>query len=123
MKDIGIYRMKDRLGRLRSNGFFIAIGFAVVVCICFALSGVRAARSVQKIRLEFRINPNEAPPASLMRLPGIGLARANAIIEYRKQFQENNKSNSAFQDCSDLQKVKGIGPATAGNMCEWLKFK
>ena len=76
-----------------------------------------------EIRLESLINPNDAPLASLARLPGIGIARAEAMIAYRRHFIEINSNRKAFQSCDDLQKVKGIGPKTAQNISEWLKFE
>jgi DNA uptake protein ComE-like DNA-binding protein len=111
------------MNRIHLLAFVVAAGLAVAFCLCFAPLGVAADNKAGTIELERRINPNDAPPASLMRLPGIGLNRANAIVEYRRQFQQNNQGDSAFQDCSDLDKVKGIGPVTARQMCEWLKFR
>jgi DNA uptake protein ComE-like DNA-binding protein len=111
------------MNRIQLLAFVVAVGIAVAFCLCFALVGVAADDKAGTIELERRINPNDASPASLMRLPGVGLVRANAIVEYRRQFQQNNQGVLAFQDCTDLDKVKGIGPATARDMCEWLKFK
>jgi competence protein ComEA len=51
-----------------------------------------------------RVNINEADAATLAGLNGIGRARAEAIIEYRKV-------NGPFGSVDDLAKVKGVGPA------------
>jgi DNA uptake protein ComE-like DNA-binding protein len=51
------------------------------------------------------------------------MVRAQAIVTYREQFRQNGKGDLAFQDCNDLDDVKGIGPVTARQMCEWLKFR
>ena len=112
-----------RVDRVRLNAFLIAAAAAVVCCFYLALSAVSAAGSQKTIELECSINPNEAPVASLMRLPGVGLIRANEIIEYREKFHQNGNADLAFRDCNDLRKVKGIGPKTAKGMCEWLKFE
>jgi len=123
MDNNDIYKSNDGLARAQSNGFFVAVGLAVIFCIFFELSGVSAEMPAGTIGLEYRINPNDAPPASLARLPGVGLAKAQAIVTYRQQFRRDGRGDLAFRDCNDLDKVKGIGPVTARNMCEWLKFQ
>ena len=116
-------KMDLRLNRLQTNSFFVAAVFAFVFCLHLSLSGVSRKSSVEAIKLENRINPNNAPAASLMRLPGIGLSKANAIVEYRRQFQQSNPDDTIFKDCGDLDNVKGIGPVTVSNLCPWLKFR
>ena len=110
------------MNRIQLFAFVVAAGMAVAFCFCFAPVGVAAGGAVGTVKLESRINPNDAPPASLARLPGIGLARAQAIVTYREQFRQNGKDDLAFRDCSDLQKVKGIGPKVAADMCQYLEF-
>jgi len=75
------------------------------------------------IELENRINPNTAPLESLVRLPGLGISRAGAIVAYRKDINRKNGNSPVFHDPQDLMKVKGIGPETAKNTSEWLKFE
>lgn len=60
-----------------------------------------------------RININEADAALLASLNGIGQAKAEAIIEYRK-------TNGPFRSVEDLAKVKGIGPAMIEKIREQL---
>ena len=81
-----------------------------------------AENGAVKIELESRINPNDAPAAGLMMLPGVGPARAQAIISYREQFRQSGRGDLPFQNCSDLDNVKGIGPVTISNICKHLKF-
>ena len=122
MMDYGIFDTNSRLERIRLNGFFLAAGLAVILCLYFALPGASAERSAKTIRLEDRINPNDASPASLMRLPGLGLAKAQAIVTYRDEFRQSGRGDLAFRDCNDLDKVAGIGPKVTAAMCQYLKF-
>jgi competence ComEA-like helix-hairpin-helix protein len=108
--------------RTQLLAFVVAAALAVVFCLCFVLPRVAAGGPAESFELEHRINPNDATPESLARLPGIGPARAQAIAAYRENFSQADKNRLAFRDCTDLQNVKGIGPVTAENMCEWLKF-
>jgi competence protein ComEA len=103
--------------------FVIAAAMAVALCLCFTLPRVAAGAPAGTFELEHRINPNVAPLESLARLPGIGRTRAQAIVTYREDFQRNGLGDLAFQNCADLQKVKGIGPVTVRDMCDWLKFQ
>jgi len=48
-----------------------------------------------------RVNINAASADELARLPGVGPAKAKAIVEYR--------SEEPFRKPEDLRKVKGIG--------------
>jgi DNA uptake protein ComE-like DNA-binding protein len=111
------------LNRIQLISFVVAAGAAVVFCLCFALLGFAAGRDTGISELEHRVNPNDAPPESLVRLPGVGLARAQAIVAYRQQFRQSGKGDLAFRGCNDLHNVKGIGPVTVRDMCEYLRFE
>ena len=50
-----------------------------------------------------RIDLNRAGVAELMRLPGVGEKRAQAIVAHR--------AKAPFQKPEDVVKVKGLGPA------------
>lgn len=60
-----------------------------------------------------RININTASAEELQQINGIGPAKAQAIVEYRKQ-------NGLFQTLQDLTKVPGIGEKTLQKMKEYL---
>ena len=67
-----------------------------------------------------QINPNKASMASLVRLPGIGKARAMDIIHYR---QSHEPDGAVFLSSDDLQNIHGIGPKTAAALEPWLTFE
>ena len=115
-----IYNMKYA-GQNRIQSFAFVISVCLTVCCSFGfISNFEQGQC--KIELESRINPNDAPIESLVRLPSLGIGRAGAIIAYRDNFNEKNAGNRAFQNCDDLQKVKGIGPNTVRNISEWLRY-
>ena len=51
---------------------------------------------------------NKASKEDLMQIKGIGEAKADAIIKHRKK--------SPFKTIADVEEVKGVGPALAGNI-------
>jgi len=61
------------------------------------------------------INVNTADAAGLMELPGIGQAKAKAIIDYRNQ-------HGAFRSVADLMNVKGIGPKMLEKMKPYVEL-
>ena len=112
-----------RQNRIQSFAFVIAVSVAVCFSIGFAVSSLLELGQSYEIGLDEKINPNDAPLASLVRLPGIGIGKASAIVAYRRDFSERNDNKAAFENCDDLQKVKGIGPKTIENISEWLIFE
>ncbi|MHC4570641.1 MAG: ComEA family DNA-binding protein [Planctomycetota bacterium] len=117
-----IQQSDTRQKKIQSFAFVIAASVCVLLSICFAVLSLAGLHQSYEIELDEQINPNEASLASLVRLPGIGIGRAGAILAYRENFRKQ-ADNSTFRNCDDLQKVKGIGPKTVENICQWLKFK
>ncbi len=70
-----------------------------VAVLAVVLSLTQAALALESI------NVNTAGVEQLAQsLEGVGMARAQAIVEYRDKF-------GPFVDLEDLQEVSGIGPA------------
>lgn len=109
--------------RIQSFAFVIAAGVCALFSIALAASVLSGVGQSCQIVLDKQINPNDAPLASLVRLPGIGIGRAGSIVACRENLREQGNNGPAFRNCDDLQKVKGIGPKTAEKICEWLKFE
>ena len=108
--------------RIRPFAFVIAVLVSFLLAGYFVVSGQSETEKICRVRLDEQINPNDASTASLRRLPGIGPARAEAVVTYREDFAEN-EDVPAFKDANDLRNVKGIGPKTIRNASQWLKFK
>jgi hypothetical protein len=58
------------------------------------------------------IDPNRADPTTLETLPGIGPARARAIVAEREK--------RPFTDVRDLSRVRGLGPARLAALAPFL---
>lgn len=63
-----------------------------------------------------KININKAAETELETLPGIGPAKAAAIIEYRN-------TNGSFQTAEDLKKISGIGEKTFAKLKDSISVK
>lgn len=63
-----------------------------------------------------KININTAGESEIDTLPGIGPAKARAIIQYRTE-------NGPFQTVDDLEKVPGIGPKTLEDIRDKVKVR
>ena len=102
-------------------GAYRAAAVAAVVLLAVCVGGViGAARQTAAVIEPERINPNTASMGSLVRLPGIGKARALDILHYR---QVNAEFETVFESAGDLQAIRGIGPKTAENIAPWLTFE
>jgi len=63
-----------------------------------------------------RLNLNTAGEAQLQLLPGVGPAKADRIVAWRKK-------NGGFKRVADLRKVKGFGYKTLKKLEPWLDVK
>jgi competence protein ComEA len=69
-----------------------------------------------------RIDPNTADESTLAALPNIGPAMARRIVEEREQYRLAHPDHPPYRQISDLDRVKGIGPATIENLRPYLTF-
>lgn len=88
---------------------------------CLALPAVAAEKAVTQkadthTGIEITVNINTASADELATLlTGIGTKKAVRIVEYRKE-------NGKFKSAAELQKVKGIGPATVKKNKERIRL-
>ena len=113
---------RPALQALQCLAFLIALGLCLALSLGFAAGALRPMDDGALVSFQERINPNEAPPASLMRLPQIGPARARAIVRHRDRAGVPPGRPKAFQTADDLQQIKGIGPAIVEDVRPWLRF-
>jgi len=63
------------------------------------------------------VNVNQASAQEIAAaLPGIGPAKAKAIVDYRA-------ANGPFKSVQDLTKIKGIGPKTLAKLAQDIKLQ
>jgi len=106
----------------QSLAFLVGMGVCLALSLGFARAMVERTEGSPIIGLGERINPNEAPAASLMRLPQIGAARARAIVAHRDRTGTQAGQTPVCKKADDLRQIKGIGPAIVEDLRPWLQF-
>lgn len=82
---------------------------AKAVAVAAALLAAAPALAAKKaLPAGERIDLNRAPVTELMRLPGVGEKRAQAIVAHR--------TRQPFRRAEDVLAVKGLGPAWFGKV-------
>jgi competence protein ComEA len=84
----------------------LLISFLTVLCVCWGSVAMANTPETEKIEAQVTVNINEADAEKLAEvLDGIGLSRAEAIVQYRTE-------NGRFYSAEELSAVRGIGMAT-----------
>ena len=89
---------------------------ATVIAILAAITLVPVALAADPPALTGVVNVNTASVEELQLLPGIGAARADAVIALRKQ-------RGGFKSVEELTEVKGIGAVGLENMRPYLRLE
>lgn len=89
----------------------VSVGDGVTVVKSEAAPAPAAERAPSTASSAGKVNINVASAAQLEDLPGIGPAKAAAIVAWRDR-------SGPFSRCEDLDKVEGIGPATVSALLE-----
>lgn len=74
----------------------------IALALTFLIGSVTSSLSAELTEM---ININTAGVKEIMKLPGIGKKKAEAIIAFRQD-------NGGFEDINDLKKIEGIGKKT-----------
>ncbi|MCE5187347.1 MAG: helix-hairpin-helix domain-containing protein [Planctomycetaceae bacterium] len=99
---------------IQSCRCLIAAGLCVAICSAGLIAS--ANNKPPAVIVPEKINPNTAPIASLIRLPGIGKIRAMDIIDWRT-------AHGPFESAASLEPIRGIGPKTIETLSPWLTFE
>lgn len=83
-----------------------------VVAICLLVSAVSYAKGKSTKNITGVVNINAASVSELGMLPGVGKAKAEAIISYRQK--------APFKSPQELTKVKGIGPKMFAKLQQYV---
>jgi len=78
------------------------MGVLAVAIWCLGGGATAAEDKPAKVKVESKVNINEASKTELMKLAGVGAGSAQKIIEYRE-------AHGPFKKTQDLEKVDGIG--------------
>ncbi|MCY2953353.1 MAG: helix-hairpin-helix domain-containing protein [Planctomycetota bacterium] len=113
--------------RQRSALTFLTAGLLAYLLVRYAVnrryvSDPQAEEGARATQLPGRVDPNTADAATLSAIPVMGPAMAERIVAEREAFLAANPGKTAYGKLEDLLRVKGIGPATLGNLEPHLIF-
>jgi competence protein ComEA len=93
-------------------------GIAIICCSLLLMLGQTAFSQNEASDMPMqRVDINHADAETIaLVLDGVGMARAQAIVEYRD-------SNGVFQSLEDLLLMSGIGEATLRNNKDRISFE
>lgn len=107
----------DRDGHhLATKALGLASVFSITLGLLLGIGLLAPDQQDEKLALPNKVNPNTAPVAMLMQLPGMGPTKARALVAYRQQ------KGCVFRDLNDLMAVPGLGPVTLKRLADYLVF-
>lgn len=112
-RPIGGARGAGGAGRTRGGlGDRVGLG-SLLLALALLLVGTGAQADAESGAVSIDIN--RASAEQLAELPGIGAAKAAAIVDYRAE-------SGPFQSVDDLENVRGIGPALVAKLRPFVKL-
>ena len=109
----------DSSNKIDTSTFFVIIFICFLFSAGFVIFSGCLFDSTASVELDGKININEASVVSMMRLPGIGISKAESIILYR----QNCSRQKAFKSSEDLTSIHGIGVKTANSVKQYIRFE
>ncbi|KPK02915.1 MAG: hypothetical protein AMK71_00595 [Nitrospira bacterium SG8_35_4] len=85
----------------------------IALAVTFLIGSIAPSLSAEQTEM---VNINTADVKEIMKLPGIGKKKAEAIVAFRED-------NGGFEDINDLKKIDGIGKKTLEKIREHIVFK
>lgn len=107
--------------KIRSFAYVLVAVMCFILAVSYLCPAYIWSSPSLEITINDSINPNDAPVGSLIRLPGIGLSRANAIVDYRNKIESHGRQR-AFNRPDDLCDIRGIGIKTVEEISPYLNF-
>lgn len=104
-------QVETALGWTRGDRFFLTFGCAVIFVLLLLRWHQLTGGNIQSVEFtsddayEFRVDINSATWVEWSQIDGIGPKTARAIVADRE-------ANGPFKSIDEIQRVKGIGPAT-----------
>ena len=114
----GVWSVKIRIGALDAALCALAAMLCVLVFLCAPKAGAQAehgstAAAAPYVSADGRLDINAAPSDALELLPGIGAAKAEAILAYREAY-------GGFESVYELLAVPGIGAETLEGFIDYI---
>ena len=113
---------REPLERIQAYSYLVSILICSVLVLYFCFLYCKNNATGDSILLSNTININAEPAESIVRLSGLGTAKANAIVEYRSRINQE-QPGAAFRCPGDLDNVKGIGLKTIEKIERHIRFE
>jgi Helix-hairpin-helix motif len=116
------WTMPQRRALLVLGGIFWVVLGVRWACDRVYLPGGPDIPSPRAAELSGKIDPNTADWQTLAGIPSMGEKRSQAIVAYRDRETTAGRGPIVFRSPHDLERIKGIGAATAANLEPYLEF-
>jgi DNA uptake protein ComE-like DNA-binding protein len=99
----------------------IAVDLAVIVYRKYSPADLKVDRTT-RVEFPLQVDPNTAGAFDLQCVPGINKKMAQAIIEYRTEYQSRFPGRVVFPGPEALKRIKGISEKKLLQLIPYLTF-